>query len=146
MQTSFCRRAPLLFFTAVFIPQRVFPRESVHKTLINTVFCVRLSQIEFPHTYILLLHPVSATKLTFEATWKMSNFRISFFQKKVASHRSGKNHCGNFCNSAPQPPRSVNGQPCRRGDPADSERYMSGSRNLLPKFMPISSFRRVSRF
>ena len=36
----------------------------------------------------------------------------SQFSKKVASHRSGKNHCGNFRSSAPQPPRSVNGQPC----------------------------------
>ena len=43
---------------------------------------------------------------------------ISAFQflKKVASHRSGKNHCGNFRSSAPQPPRSVNGQPNTQGD------------------------------
>ena len=36
----------------------------------------------------------------------------SQFSKVVASHRSGKSHCGNFRSSAPQPPRSVNGQPC----------------------------------
>ena len=71
--------------------------------IINTVFCVQFSQIEFPHAYALLLHPASATKLTFEATWKMPNFFISFFEKKSASHRSGKNHCGDFRSSAPQP-------------------------------------------
>ena len=78
--------------------------------LINTVFCAQLSQIEFPHAYARLLHPASATKLTFEATWKMSNFRISFFFEKLACRHSGKNHCGNFRSSAPQPPRNVNGQ------------------------------------
>ena len=59
---------------------------------INTIFCVQLSQIEFPHAYALLLHPASATKLTFEATWKMSIFRISFFGKSCQppAHRSGK--------------------------------------------------------
>ena len=36
----------------------------------------------------------------------------SHFPKRFASHRIGKNHCGNFRSSAPQPPRSVNGQPC----------------------------------
>ena len=41
------------------------PWESMHKTLINTAFCVQLSQNEFPHAYFLLLHPASATKLTF---------------------------------------------------------------------------------
>ena len=60
--------------------------KSLHETLINTIFCVQLSQFEFPHAYALLPHPVSATKLTFETTWKMSNFRISFFEK-VACHR-----------------------------------------------------------
>ena len=58
---------PLAFFT-FFFPQRVFP--------------VQLSQNEFPHAYVPLLHPASATKLTFETTWKMSNFRISFFEKR----------------------------------------------------------------
>ena len=88
---------PLAFCTAVFFPRRVLPWESLHKTLINTVFCIQLSQIEFPHAYALLLQPASATKLTCEAIWKMSNyFRISLFEKKVAIHRSGKNHCGNF--------------------------------------------------
>ena len=99
-------------FYRCFCPQRVFPWESLHETLINTVFCVQLSQNEFPHAYALLLQPASATKLTFETIWKMSNFRISFFEKKkVASQRSGENHCCNFRSSGPQPPCSVNGFP-----------------------------------
>ena len=78
------------FFRNFKLPKAV-PRESLHKTLINTVFCVQLSQIKFPHAYALLLHPASATKLALEATWKMSSFCITFFKrKKVASHRSGK--------------------------------------------------------
>ena len=69
------RFLPLFFF------RKGFPLESLHKTLINIIFCIQLSQIELPHSYALLLHPTSATKLTFEATWKMSNFRITFFER-----------------------------------------------------------------
>ena len=50
---------PLAFFSAVF-PQRVFPWESLHKTLINTIFCVQLSQLEFPHTCALFPRLISA--------------------------------------------------------------------------------------
>ena len=59
---------------------------AAYKTLINTIFRVQLSQFEFPHAYALLPQAVSATKLTFETTWKMSNFRISF-SEKIASYR-----------------------------------------------------------
>ena len=36
----------------------------------------------------------------------------SHFSKKLPGTASSKSHCGNFRTSAPQPPRSVNGQPC----------------------------------
>ena len=85
-------------FLPLFFPQRVFPWESLHKTRINTIFCVQLSQFEFPHAYALIPHPVSATKLTFETTGKMSNFRISFFEKDCQPPQA-VNHCGNFRNS-----------------------------------------------
>ena len=73
----------MIFFTVSFsrfAPSRSW--ESLHKTITTTIFCVQLSQFEFPHAYPLFLHPASAAKLTFEATWKMPNFRISFFEKK----------------------------------------------------------------
>ena len=44
-------------FTAVFPAKGFFSWESLHKTLINTIFCVQLSRIEFPHAYALLPHP-----------------------------------------------------------------------------------------
>ena len=82
---SFHLPLPLAFFTGVFSANGFFPWKSLHKMQINTVFCVQLSQFEFLHAYALLLHPVSATKLTFETTWKMSDFRISIFKQKIAS-------------------------------------------------------------
>ena len=74
--------------------------------------CAQLLQFELPHAYALLLHPVSATKLAFENHLEGVQFPRLIFRKKIASHRNGKSHCGNFRTSAPQPPRSVNGQPC----------------------------------
>ena len=71
------------FFTAVFCSAKSFSPGNRCMKLIDTIFCAQLSQFEFPHAYYALLpQPVSATKLTFETTWKMSNFRISFFEKK----------------------------------------------------------------
>ena len=77
---------PLAFLPLFFFPQRVFPWELLHKTLIDTILCVQLSQFELLHAYALLRTPVSATKLTFETAWYMSNFRFSFFEK-IAGHR-----------------------------------------------------------
>ena len=39
----------------------------------------------------------------------------SHFSKKLPATASGKSHCGNFRTSAPQPPRSANGQHCLLG-------------------------------
>ena len=85
-------RLPLpLAFLPLFLPQRVSDWESLHKTQINTDFCVELSQLEFPHAYALLPHPVSATKLTFETTWKMSHFRISFLKNNLGGGQTCNN-------------------------------------------------------
>ena len=49
---------PLAFFHRFFFVRKgFFSWESLYKTLINTVFCVQLSQFEFPHAYALLPHP-----------------------------------------------------------------------------------------
>ena len=77
---------PLAFFTGVSF-RKGFSWKSLHKTLISTIFCVLLSQFEFAN--VLLPHPVSATKLTFETTLKMSNFSTSFFEK-IPRHRKQK--------------------------------------------------------
>ena len=73
-------------------------------------YCVQLSQfLSFCMLTLYFRTPASATKHTSETSWKMSNFRISFFEKKLPATASGKATA--FCSSAPQPPRNVNGQP-----------------------------------
>ena len=99
-------------FYRCFCSTRVFfSWESLHKMLINTVFCVQLSQFEFPHAYAFFLTPFPPPNSHVKPPGRCpnSNFRISLLEK-LASHRSGKTHSGNFCTSAPQLPRSVNGQ------------------------------------
>ena len=76
---------PLAFFTVVF-SARDFPWESLHRTLINTVFCVQLSQFEFSRASSA---PGFRHQTHMQSTWKMSNFRISFFEK-IACHRSAE--------------------------------------------------------
>ena len=91
--------------------------ESLHKTLINTVFCVQLWQLEFPHAYALLLHPdfrqvwVIFLKIPFSENriWSHledAQFPHLIFQNTLLATASGKNHCGNLRSSAPQPSRN----------------------------------------
>ena len=73
-----------------------------HSAIVNSLRVVNLLRVIF----LVRRAPLG----TFEATWKISDFRLSF-SKKLAATASGKSHCSSFRSSAPQPPRSTNGQP-----------------------------------
>ena len=74
---------PLPFFYRCFFRKGSFPGNRCAKTLINTVFCVQLSQNEFRHAYALLLHPASATKLTLEPPGRCPISPHLIFRKKL---------------------------------------------------------------
>ena len=85
---AFFYRCSLLFF----FPQSVFPWESLHKTLIKTIFCVQLSQFEFPHAYALLPHPLPPPNSHLNPPGRCP-ISASHFSIKFARHCSGKSHC-----------------------------------------------------
>ena len=68
---------------------------------------------------------------------RCSSFRTFLFRKQLPATASCKSHCCNFRSSAPQPRRSVNGQPC-----LTHNCYTLSCRstaNLRPVFLRISA-------
>ena len=97
------------FFTA--FSAKGFPQESLQKTLITqfSAFNSRKMSFRMLTFFFCTRLPPPNSLLKPPGRCPISAFH---FSRKVASHRSGRNHCGNFRSSAPQPPRSVNGHPC----------------------------------